>query len=131
MTTTPQTKQNSITVNTLKQKIDNEKDLVIFDVRSKKSFEKSHIPNAVYAVCDANSQQNIMPKLPKNLEYVLVGDGKSGDKNDTYVSHMSSMMKGIGFNISFLENGMDNWSEEYSFRDFTRHQFSKFKKDDR
>ena len=80
MTTISHTKQNSISVNTLKQKIDNEQDLVIFDVRSKKSFEKSHIPNAVYAVCDANSQQNIMPKLPKNLEYVLVGDGKSGDK---------------------------------------------------
>jgi rhodanese-related sulfurtransferase/glyoxylase-like metal-dependent hydrolase (beta-lactamase superfamily II) len=111
MTTTPQTKQNSITVNTLKQKIDNEKDLVIFDVRSKKSFEKSHIPNAVYAICDANSQQNIMPKLPKNLEYILVGDGESGDKNDTYVSHMASMMKEIGFNISFLENGMNSWSE--------------------
>jgi Rhodanese-related sulfurtransferase len=111
MTTTPQTKQNSITVNTLKQKIDNEKDLVIFDVRSKKSFEKSHIPNAVYAICDANSQQNIMPKLPKNLEYILVGDGESGDKNDTYVSHMASMMKEIGFNISFLENGMNSWSK--------------------
>ena len=65
-----------MTVNTLKQKIDNKKDLVIFDVRSKKSFEKSHIPSAVYAVCDTNSQQNIMPKLPKNLEYVLVGDGE-------------------------------------------------------
>ncbi len=31
MTTTIQTKQNSITVNTLKQKIDNKKDLVNFD----------------------------------------------------------------------------------------------------
>ncbi len=110
MTTISHTKQNSISVNTLKQKIDNEQDLVIFDVRSKKSFEKSHIPNAVYAVCDANSQQNIMPKLPKNLEYVLVGDGKYGDKNDTYVSHMSRMMKEMGFKISFLENGMENWS---------------------
>jgi glyoxylase-like metal-dependent hydrolase (beta-lactamase superfamily II)/rhodanese-related sulfurtransferase len=106
------TKQNSITVDTLKQKIDSSEDLVIFDIRSKDSFENSHITNAVYAVCDANSQQNIMPKLPKQLEYVLVGDGKSGEKNDAYVSHMSSMMTEMGFNVSFLENGMNSWTEK-------------------
>lgn len=47
---------------------------MVLDIGERSRFERRNIPGSAYAVCDEAAKKNIMPKLPKNIEIVLVGD---------------------------------------------------------
>ena len=92
-----------ITSEELKSRLDGDQHLMIFDIGDKNRFDRQHIPGSAYAVCDAAAKKNIMPKLPKNIEIVLVSD------DDEYSRQMAQMMTQIGLNTRYLQGGINAW----------------------
>lgn len=92
-----------ITSEELKSRLDGGQHLMIFDIGDKNRFDRQHIPGSAYAVCDAAAKKNIMPKLPKNIEIVLVSD------DDEYSRQMAQMMTQIGLNTRYLQGGINSW----------------------
>ena len=39
--------------------------LIVFDIRTKENFERTHIAGSVHAVCDEKTKKKIMPNIPK------------------------------------------------------------------
>jgi glyoxylase-like metal-dependent hydrolase (beta-lactamase superfamily II)/rhodanese-related sulfurtransferase len=87
----------------LKSRLEEGQHLMVFDIGEKYRFERRHIPGSAYAVCDAAAKKNIMPKLPKNIEIVLVSD------DDEYSRQMAQMMAQIGLNTRYLQGGINAW----------------------
>ena len=93
----------SITPEELKSRLEGNQHLMIFDIGERRRFEQQHIPGSAYAVCDEAAKKNIMPKLPKNIEIVLVSD------DDDYTKNMAEMMLQIGLNAKYLQGGISAW----------------------
>lgn len=93
----------SISSEDLKSKLDGNAPLMLFDLRDSKNFEKSHIPGSACAVCNEESKKNIMPRLPKDVEIVLVGE------DEDYPKQMCEMMRQMGLNAKYLEGGIVSW----------------------
>ena len=93
----------SITPEELKSRLECNQHLMIFDIGERRRFEQQHIPGSAYAVCDEAAKKNIMPKLPKNIEIVLVSD------DDDYTKNMAEMMLQIGLNAKYLQGGISAW----------------------
>ena len=90
----------------LKSRLEGGQHLMIFDIGDRHRFDRQHIPGSAYAVCDAAAKKNIMPKLPKNIEIVLVSE------DDEYSSQMAQMMAQIGLNARYLQGGINAWKWE-------------------
>ncbi len=65
-----------ITSEELKEKLYNKsgKPIMIFDIGNKERYQKEHIPGSKFAVCDQQTINNLLPKLPKNIDIVLVSE---------------------------------------------------------
>jgi glyoxylase-like metal-dependent hydrolase (beta-lactamase superfamily II)/rhodanese-related sulfurtransferase len=97
-----------VTSDGLKLKLDSKERLMLFDIRDSKQFEQRHIPGSACAVCNEESKKNIMPRLPKDIEIILVGE------NEEYPKQMSEMMRQIGLNAKYLEGGISSWKWEFN-----------------
>ena len=94
----------AIKADELKSKLDSNVPLLLFDLRDSKNFERHHIPGSACAVCNEETKRNIMPRLPKDLEIVLVGEQQTGEKQEeTYTKQMAEMMRQIGLDAKYLE----------------------------
>ncbi|HSF01285.1 MAG TPA: rhodanese-like domain-containing protein [Nitrososphaeraceae archaeon] len=93
----------SISAEDLKLKLDSKRPLMVFDIGEKQRYEKEHIPGSSYAICNEESKKNIMPKLPKDVEIVLVAE------NDEYTKQMTVMMRQIGLRVKYLQGGINAW----------------------
>ena len=98
-----------VTSDELKLKLDSGEPLMLFDIRDSKQFEQRHIPGSACAVCNEESKKNIMPRLPKDVEIVLVGQ-----ENEEYPKQMSEMMRQIGLNAKYLEGGISSWRWQFN-----------------
>jgi rhodanese-related sulfurtransferase len=78
-------------------------------------FERRNIPGSAYAVCDEAAKKNIMPKLPKNIEIVLVGD------DEEYTRKTAEMMAQIGLNTKYLQGGINAWKGDFVESSLERH----------
>ncbi|HVH96376.1 MAG TPA: rhodanese-like domain-containing protein, partial [Bacillus sp. (in: firmicutes)] len=107
----------SVTSDELKLKLDSKDPFMLFDIRDSKQFEQNHIPGSSYAVCNEESKKNIMPRLPKDVEIILVGE------NEEYPKQISQMMRQIGLNAKYLSGGISSWKWEFNrsklFRDIS------------
>ena len=91
------TTQNlAITADELKASLDAKDKPIVFDLGNMRRYEARHIPGSAYAVCNEDSQKNIMPRLPKDIEIVLVSD------DEEYPKHMASMMNQDGITNTIL-----------------------------
>ena len=97
-----------VTSDELKLKLDSQEPLMLFDIRDSKQFEQKHIPGSACAVCNEESKKNIMPRLPKDVEIVLVGE------DEEYPKQMSEMMRQIGLNAKYLKGGISSWRWEFN-----------------
>ena len=97
-----------ITSDELKLKLDSKDPFMLFDIRNSKQFEQKHIPGSSYAVCNEESKKNIMPRLPKDVEIILVGE------NEEYPKQISQMMRQIGLNAKYLSGGISSWKWEFN-----------------
>ena len=98
----------SVTSDELKLKLDSKNPFMLFDIRDSKQFEQKHIPGSSYAVCNEESKKNIMPRLPKDVEIILVGE------NEEYPKQISQMMRQIGLNAKYLSGGISSWKWEFN-----------------
>ncbi|MDH3311654.1 MAG: rhodanese-like domain-containing protein [Nitrosopumilus sp.] len=62
-----ETQCESINVQELKNRLDNNENTIIFDIRQKDRYESGHILKSVFAECNSQTQQQIM-KTPQRLE---------------------------------------------------------------
>jgi glyoxylase-like metal-dependent hydrolase (beta-lactamase superfamily II)/rhodanese-related sulfurtransferase len=93
----------SITAEELKSKLESNDPLMVFDIGSSKRYEEQHIPGSAYAVCDENSKKTIMPRLPKNIELIVVND------DEEYPRQIAEMMEGMGLKARYLKGGIKAW----------------------
>lgn len=98
----------SITSDELKIKLDSRVPLLLFDIRDSKNFERRHIPGSACAICNDETKRTIMPRLPKDMEIVLVGEQEDHPKQ------MAEMMRQIGLNARYLEGGISSWKWEFN-----------------
>lgn len=95
----------------LKSKLDSNEPLMIFDIGDMDRYNREHIPGSACAICNEDSKKNIMPRLPKDIELVLVAD------NEEYPMQMASMMSSMGLNAKYLKGGIKSW--KWEFKDST------------
>ncbi len=93
----------SISAEDLKSKLDSNQPLIVFDIGEQSRYEKEHIPGSSYAVCNEQAKKNIMPKLPKDIEIVLVAE------SDDYTKQMAEMMSQMGLKVRYLKDGIRGW----------------------
>ena len=82
--------------------------LLLFDLRDKESFEKSHIRGSVHAVCDTQAKEKIMPKIPKNTKIILISEPES------FAKETAQMLTSFGLDAYFLAGGLSSWNGELS-----------------
>ena len=80
---------------------------MIFDIGNMERYTRQHIPGSACAVCNEDSKKNIMPRLPKDIEIVLVAD------NDEYTMQITAMMRSMGLNAKYLKGGINSWKWEF------------------
>jgi len=102
----------AISTEELKSKLDSKQPLMVFDIGDKQRYEEKHIPGSSYAVCNEESKKNIMPKLPKDIEIVLVAE------DDEYTKQMTEMMQQIGLKVRYLHGGIKSWKWKFVGRNF-------------
>jgi len=98
----------SISAQDLKSKLDSQRPLMLFDIGQRERYEKKHIPGSSYAVCNEESKKRIMPKLPKDVEIILVAE------NDEYTKQMAEMMHQIGLKVRYLLGGINAWKWDFA-----------------
>jgi glyoxylase-like metal-dependent hydrolase (beta-lactamase superfamily II)/rhodanese-related sulfurtransferase len=104
----------TITSDELKSKLDSRVPLLLFDIRDSKNFEKRHIPGSACAVCNEETKRTIMPRLPKDMEIVLVGEQTPDDTEENYTKQMAEMMRQIGLNSRYLVGGISSWKWQFN-----------------
>jgi len=98
--------QFAMTSDDLYDSLQKNEQLLVFDLRLKETFESAHIKGSVHAVCDVNTKETIMPKIPKNVKIVLVDD------DGKMALETSAMMRSFGLDAYFLQGGMKQWDKE-------------------
>ncbi|MGE0243225.1 MAG: rhodanese-like domain-containing protein [Nitrososphaeraceae archaeon] len=98
----------SISAEELKSKLESKKILIMFDIGEQSRFEKEHIPGSSYAVCNEESKKKIMPRLPKDVEIILVAE------NDEYTKQMAEMMHSLGLKVRYLQGGIKAWKWDFA-----------------
>jgi glyoxylase-like metal-dependent hydrolase (beta-lactamase superfamily II)/rhodanese-related sulfurtransferase len=96
-----------ITAEELKSKLDSNEPLMVFDIGTMERYQKQHIPGSACAVCNEDSKRDIMPRLPRDIEIVLVSD------NDDYPTQIAEMMRSMGLNARYLKGGVKAWKWEF------------------
>ena len=116
------TQNLAITAYEPKASLDAKDKPIVFDLGSMRRYEARHIPGSAYAVCNEDSQKNIMPRLPKDIEIVLVSD------DEEYTKHMASMMTQMGLKTRYLQGGLGSWKwsfEQSSDKEITVNELRK------
>ena len=85
-----------------------QKPLLLFDLRLKEDFEKSHVSGSVHAVCDIHAKEKIMPKIPKNAKIVLISEPED------FAKEIAEMMTSFGLDAHYLEGGFSSWQGKTS-----------------
>jgi hypothetical protein len=80
---------------------------MVLDIGNMERYERQHIPGSACAVCNEESNRDIMPRLPRDIEIVLVSDTKE------YPMQIAEMMHGMGLNARYLEGGVKAWKWEF------------------
>ncbi|HET8858192.1 MAG TPA: rhodanese-like domain-containing protein [Nitrososphaeraceae archaeon] len=102
----------SISAEELKSILDSKQPLMVFDIGEKQRYEKEHIPGSSYAICNEESKKNIMPRLPKDIEIVLVAE------KDDYTKQMAGMMRQMGLKVRYLQGGIKAWKWDFDRGNF-------------
>jgi len=92
-----------ITADELRRRLDSGQPIMVLDIGEKGRYEKGHIPFSANARCSEETKKNIMPKLPKDMEIVLVSE------DEEQIKQMGSMMRKEGLNTRYLKGGLNSW----------------------
>jgi glyoxylase-like metal-dependent hydrolase (beta-lactamase superfamily II)/rhodanese-related sulfurtransferase len=98
----------SISAQELKEKLDSQQPIMVLDIGEQERYAKRHIPGSACAVCNETTKETVMPKLPKDIEIVLVNDDEGYARNVTVMMHQGGF-----FNVYYLEGGLDSWTGSF------------------
>lgn len=83
------------------------KPIMIFDIGNNERYQREHIPGSKFAVCDQQTMNNLLPKLPKNIDIVLVAE------DEDYTRKMAQMAREKGgLRTRYLKGGISAWNDE-------------------
>ena len=102
-----------ITSEELKEKLKDKsgKPIMIFDIGNKERYQKEHIPGAKFVVCDQQTINSLLPKLPKDINIILVAE------DEDYTRQMAKMAREKGgLNTKYLKGGISSWNGEKTER---------------
>jgi rhodanese-related sulfurtransferase len=102
-----------ITSEELQEKIHGKlgKPIMIFDIGNKDRYKYEHIPGSKFAVCDQQTINNLLPKLPKDVDIVLVAE------DENYARQMAQMAREKGgIKTKYLKGGISSWNGERTER---------------
>ena len=87
------------------------KPIMVFDIGNKQRYQDEHIAGSKFAVCDQQTINNLLPKLPKDIEIVLVAEEES------YAKQMAQMARERGgLRTKYLKGGISAWNGERTER---------------
>ncbi|NQZ29472.1 MAG: rhodanese-like domain-containing protein [Mycoplasmatales bacterium] len=90
------------------QKLQNKKNIVIYDTRVKDSYNKGHIENSIHV--SALKIKKVISENKKSSKIILVGNEERSN------AHIASWARFNGYkNIKLLKNGMNKLSKKYTF----------------
>jgi len=98
-----------ITSEELKEKLQDKSGnpIMIFDIGNKERYQIEHIPGSKFAVCDQQTINSLLPKLPKNIDIVLVAE------DEDYARQMAQMAREKGgLRTRYLKGGISAWNDE-------------------
>ncbi|RPJ28104.1 MAG: MBL fold metallo-hydrolase [Nitrosopumilales archaeon] len=116
------TENLAISSDELKASLEAKDKPIVFDLGNMDRYEARHIPGSAYTVCNEDSKKNIMPRLPKDIEIILVSD------DEEYPKHMAIMMSQMGLKVRYLKGGLDSWKwsfQESVEKDITANELKK------
>jgi len=97
-----------ITSEQLIKELTQQKSLLLFDLRSKEDFEKSHVKGSVHTVCDVQAKEKILPNIPKNTKIVLISEPDEPSKET------AKMINELGLDSHYLIGGFSSWDGDIS-----------------
>ena len=75
--------------------------MMVFDIGDKDRYEREHILGSKFAVCDEKTINNLLPKLPKDIDIVLVGE------DEKYLKEMAELGRNKGrLKTKYLKGGL-------------------------
>jgi rhodanese-related sulfurtransferase len=87
------------------------KPIMIFDIGNKQRYQDEHIAGSKFAVCNQQTINNLLPKLPKDIEIVLVAE------EENYAKQMAQMARERGgLRTKYLKGGISAWNGERTGR---------------
>lgn len=91
----------SISIEQLKQKLDNQENIAILDIREKSDFNKSHIKNAIHMPFEEISKK--IKELPRNKELIVYDKTNNRSKLITEMLTKKGFTQAMNLQASFQE----------------------------
>jgi rhodanese-related sulfurtransferase len=81
--------------------------IMIFDIGDEGRYKREHIGGSRFLVCDQETKNTILPKMPKGIEIILVA------KDENYTKEMVQMARDkTGHQTRYLQGGLATWKWE-------------------
>jgi glyoxylase-like metal-dependent hydrolase (beta-lactamase superfamily II)/rhodanese-related sulfurtransferase len=81
--------------------------LMIFDIGDENRYEREHIAGSRFIVCDQETVNTMLPKMPKGIDIILVGE------DENYTKEMAEMARDkAGLQTRYLQGGLAAWKWE-------------------
>src|SRR5215211_8775046 len=78
--------------------------IMIFDIGDESRYKREHIPSSRFMVCDDKTISTTLPKMPKGIDIVLVGE------DENYTKEMAQMARDkAGLQTRYLQGGLAAW----------------------
>jgi glyoxylase-like metal-dependent hydrolase (beta-lactamase superfamily II)/rhodanese-related sulfurtransferase len=81
--------------------------IMIFDIGDENLHKREHIPGSRFMVCDDKIISTMLPKMPKGIDIVFVGE------DENYTKEMAQMARDkAGLQTRYLQGGLAAWKRE-------------------
>lgn len=98
----------AISADELRSKLSSrEEPVMIFDIGNEDRYKREHIPGSRFIVCDQETINTTLPKMPKGIDIILVGE------DENYTKEMAQMARDkAGLQTRYLQRGLAAWKWE-------------------
>lgn len=98
----------AISADELKSKLSSrDEPSMIFDIGNENIYKREHIPGSRFMACDDKTISTTLPKMPKGIDIVFVGE------NENYTKEMAQMARDkAGLQTRYLQGGLAAWKWE-------------------
>ena len=81
--------------------------IMIFDIGDENRHKREHIPSSRFLVCNDKTISTMLPKMPKGIDIIFVGE------DENYIKEMAQMARDeSGLQTRYLQGGLAAWKWE-------------------